>query len=73
MTAYQVYEQAIKPLSTDEKMAIARLILNDVVPEPTFVEEEERGFEYLKRILPNIERITLTQQDLDSVILKDQQ
>jgi hypothetical protein len=40
MNAYQVYEQAIKPLSTDEKMAILRLIINDVVPEPTIVEDE---------------------------------
>ncbi len=71
MTAYQIYEQAIKPLSTDDKMAIARLIINEVVPEPVPDASEERGFEYLKRILPQIERITLTQQDLDSVILKD--
>ncbi len=33
MTAYQVYEQAIKPLSAEEKLAIARLIMEDVVPE----------------------------------------
>lgn len=69
MNAYQVYEQAIKPLSSDEKMAIARLILNDVVPEPAPVEEEERGFEYLKRILPNIELFIVTNEDLASVVL----
>ena len=40
MTAYQVYEQIIKPLSTDDKMAILRLIINDVVPEPTPVEDK---------------------------------
>ncbi len=33
MTAYQVYEQTIKPLSAEEKLAIARLIMEDVVPE----------------------------------------
>ncbi len=33
MTAYQVYEEAIKPLSTQEKLAIARLIIDEVVPE----------------------------------------
>lgn len=33
MTAYQVYEQAIKPLSADEKLVIARLIMDEVVPE----------------------------------------
>ena len=31
MTAYQVYEQAIKPLSAEEKLAIARLIMDEVV------------------------------------------
>ena len=76
MTAYQVYEQAIKPLSSDEKLTIARLIMDEVVPAPlpadipVPADDEEHGFEYLKRILPQIERITLTQQDLDSVILK---
>ncbi len=69
MTAHQVYEQAIKPLSTDEKMAIARLIINEVVPEPVPGEDEERGFEYLKRILPNIELITITDEDLAGVKL----
>ena len=34
MTAYQVYEQAIKPLSAEEKLAIARLIIDEVVPNP---------------------------------------
>ena len=34
MTAYQVYEQAIKPLSAEEKLAIARLIMDEVVPNP---------------------------------------
>ncbi len=33
MSAYQVYEQAIKPLSAEEKLAIARLIMDEVVPE----------------------------------------
>lgn len=32
MTAYQVYEQSIKPLSAEEKLAIARLIMEEVVP-----------------------------------------
>jgi len=69
MNAYQVYEQAIKPLSKEEKMAIARLIINEVVPEPAPIEDEERGFEYLKRILPQIELITVTDEDLASVKL----
>jgi len=34
MTAYQIYEQAIKPLSAEEKLAIARLIMDEVVPDP---------------------------------------
>jgi len=33
MTAHQVYEQTIKPLSTREKLTIARLIINEVVPD----------------------------------------
>ena len=71
MTATQVYEQAIKPLSAEEKLAIARLIINEVVPAPVPEEQEEYGFEYLKRILPQIERISLTKQDLANVVLKD--
>jgi hypothetical protein len=69
MTAYQVYEQSIKPLSADEKLAIARLIINEVVPEPAPIDNEERGFEYLKRILPQIELITITDEDLASIKL----
>ena len=71
MTATQIYEQAIKPLSTEEKLAIARLIITDVVPAPVPEAQEEYGFEYLKRILPQIERISLTKQDLANVVLKD--
>ncbi len=77
MTATQVYEQSIKPLSADEKLAIARLIINEVVPAPEPAKRymptdgEESGFEYLKRLLPNIECITLTDEDLASVVLKD--
>ncbi len=41
MTAYQVYEQIIKPLSTGDKMAILRLIINNVVPEPAPAESSE--------------------------------
>jgi len=73
MNAYQVYEQAIKPLSSDEKLAIARLIMDEVVPEPAPTEDEERGFEYLKRILPQIELITITDEDLASVKLNGPQ
>ena len=77
MTAAQIYEQAIKPLSAEEKLAITRLIINEVVPAPEpakhyqLTEGEESGFEYLKRILPHIECITLTDEDLASVVLKD--
>lgn len=71
MTAYQVYEQAIKPLSTDEKMAIARLIINEVIPEPVVIEDEEQRFEYMKRLLPNIKRITFTNEDLASMKLEE--
>ena len=69
MTAIQVYEQAIKPLSADEKLAIARLIINEVIPAPVPEAQEEYGFEYLKRILPQIELITITDEDLASVKL----
>lgn len=71
MTATQVYEQAIKPLSAEEKLTIARLIINEVVPASAPEEQEEYGFEYLKRILPQIERISLTKQDLANVTLRD--
>ncbi len=34
MTAYQVYEQSVKALSVPEKLALARLIIDEVVPNP---------------------------------------
>lgn len=49
MTAYQVYEQAIKPLSAEEKLAIARLIMEEVVPNPapeTGVKQSEQTTRY---------------------------
>ncbi len=33
MTAYQVYEQSVKPLSVAEKLTLARLIMDEVIPE----------------------------------------
>lgn len=68
MTAHQVYEQSIKPLSTREKLTIARLIINEVAPD-TAPLQAETGFDHLKRLLPQIERITLTDQDLAGVVL----
>jgi len=70
MTIYQVYEQTIKPLSTGEKLTIARLIINDVAPDdPDGAVSAEAGFDYLHSILPQIERITLTDEDLATVTL----
>lgn len=70
MTIYQVYEQTIKPLSTGEKLTIARLIINDVAPDdPDGAMPAETGFDYLQSILPQIERITLTDEDLATVTL----
>jgi hypothetical protein len=66
MSAAQLYEQAIKPLSTADKLVLARLILNDIAPDAA---EPEYGFEYLKRLLPNIELITVTDEDLANVVL----
>lgn len=68
MSATQIYEQTIRPLSTGEKLTIARLIMDEVVPDP--VSQPETGFEALQRILPQIKRITITDEDLASVILK---
>lgn len=33
MTAYQVYEQSVKSLSVPEKLALARLIIDEVVSQ----------------------------------------
>ena len=41
MTVYQVYEHSIKPLSVEEKLAIARLIMDEVVPEVGLPSEPE--------------------------------
>jgi len=67
MSAYQVYEQAIKPLSMGEKLTIARLIINEIAPEAAA--QAEPGFDRLKRLLPQIERIAFTAQDLAGVAL----
>lgn len=65
MSAYQVYEEAIKPLSIGEKLTIARLIINEISPDAT--PQAGSGFDYLKRILPQIEGISFTDQDLAAV------
>jgi hypothetical protein len=70
MSAYQVYEQAIKPLSAEEKLTIARLIMDEAVPDT--VPQAEPGFDHLKRLLPQIERISFTDQDLAAVRLPRQ-
>lgn len=67
MSAYQVYEQSIKPLSIGEKLTIARLIINEIAPDAA--PQAEPGFDGLKRILPQIKRISLTDQDLAGVVL----
>ena len=69
MTAYQVYEQTIKPLSRREKLTIARLIINEVAPDTSTLPQTETGFEYLQRLLPQIERITFTDHELAGVTL----
>lgn len=33
MTAHQIYEQSVKPLSVAEKLTLARLIIDEVVPD----------------------------------------
>ena len=33
MTTYEIYNQAIKPLHADERLHIARLILDDLAPD----------------------------------------
>lgn len=73
MTAHQVYEQTIKPLSTREKLTIAGLIINEVALDTASTSQAEAGFEHLKRLLPQIERITLTDQDIAGVALSGPQ
>jgi len=73
MIAHQVYEQTIKPLSTREKLTIAGLIINEVALDTAHAPRAEAGFDHLKRLLPQIERITLTDQDLAGVALNGSQ
>lgn len=73
MTAHQVYEQTIKPLSTREKLTIAGLIINEVALEAAPAPQAEAGFDRLKQILPQIERIRFTDQDLAGVALNGPQ
>lgn len=67
MTTYEIYTQAIKPLTADERLHIARLILDDLAPDA--VPTPQSGFDNLKQILPQIERISLTDHDLAGVVL----
>jgi hypothetical protein len=74
MTTYEIYKQTIRPLAADERLQIARLILDDLAPDKAdATHQEEAGFDYLKRILPQIERITLTDRDLAGVTLNGPQ
>lgn len=70
MTAYQVYEQAVKPLSAEEKLVVARLIMDEVVPD--IVSQAEAGYDQSNRTLPHIERISVTDEDLSAVRLPRQ-
>ena len=72
MTVYELYKQAIRPLPADERLHMARLILDDLTPD-TDAPQAQAGFDALKRILPQIERITLTDRDLAGVTLNDSQ
>ena len=69
MNATQFYEQAIKPLSSKEKLTIARLIISEIETVEPEAMRAETGFDSLKKILPNIERISLTEEDLAKVKL----
>ncbi len=68
MTTYEIYTQAIKPLTADERLHIARLILDDLAPDAA-PNTPQSGFDHLKQILPQIERISLTDHDLAGVVL----
>ena len=69
MNANQLYEQAIKPLSSKEKLTIAWLIISEIETMEPEAAEPEKGFDYLQKILPSIERISLTDEDLAKVKL----
>jgi len=70
MTVNQFYEKSIRPLSTTDKIAIARLIINEIDQEASAGELRVRsGFEYLKSRLPHIERIAFTDEELAAVVL----
>jgi hypothetical protein len=70
MKTSELYMKTIRPLSADERLNIARLILEDLAPDHmNDFRQSETGFDYLKRLLPQIERITLSDQDLASVTL----
>ena len=69
MNTNQFYEQAIKPLSSKEKLTIARLIISEIETIELEAAQPEKGFDYLKKILPNIERISLTDEDFAKVKL----
>ncbi len=50
MTVLDIYQQTIKPLSTTERLQLARLILNDIPPQAVvdyredWTEEDYRDF-----------------------------
>ncbi|HEY3329842.1 MAG TPA: hypothetical protein VGK19_07470 [Capsulimonadaceae bacterium] len=67
-TAIDIYTENIKPLSVGEKLTIVRLIMDEVIPVPG--EAVPPGtFDNLRQFLPDIERITFTDQELAGVTL----
>lgn len=69
MTAYQVYEQAIKPLSAEEKLAIARLIIDEVVPEtgPPAKARQPREFGVGRHLLADVDIDALLATPIDDM------
>jgi hypothetical protein len=54
-------------LSSEEKLVIGWLTMDEVVPD--VVPQAASGYDYLKRLLPQIERISFTDEDLAGVVL----
>jgi hypothetical protein len=59
MTVNQVYNQTIRPLSRKDKLAIARMIVNDFKHETS---NDSDTFNDLKRLLPHIEHMSITDE-----------
>jgi len=60
MTIYEIYEQTIKTLTVDERLRLAKLILNDLAPDDEVFDQDYSDRSGEIRDLDHLEELLLT-------------